>query len=197
MRTIRPVHPTPSPQRIAIGAKLRTTRRAQGLTIEQVAQATGLTKGFISRVERDETSPSVATLLMLCEVLSLPVGRLFEAPDREVVRLADAPLVNMGGVGVVERMLTPRAESRVQLLRSRLEPGASGGPDLYTINSETEVVHVLTGALRLHFVTEQVVLEAGDTLTFAGRDPHTWTNAADGPTDVVWIMSPAAWSGSS
>src|SRR5206468_12405119 len=149
---IRPVHPTPSQQRIAIGAKLRGTRRAQGLTIGHVAEATGLTKGFISRVERDETSPSVATLLMLCEVLSLPMGRLFEAPDREVVRLADAPRVNMGGVGVLERMVTSRGESRLQLLRSALEPGASGGPDLYTINSEVEVVHVLSGPPRLHFV---------------------------------------------
>jgi len=191
------VHPSPSQHRVAIGAKLRATRRAQGLTIGNVAEATGLTKGFISRVERDETSPSVATLLMLCEVLSLPIGRLFEAPDREVVRLADAPRVNLGGTGVVERLMSSRAESGVQLLRSHLDVGASGGPDLYTINCESEVVHVLSGALRLRFATEEVLLAAGDALTFAGRDPHTWVNAADGPTDVIWIMAPAAWSGSS
>lgn len=148
-------------------------------------------------MERDETSPSVATLLMLCEVLSMPVGRLFEAPERELVRLAEAPRVNMGGVGAIERMLSSRAESSVQLLRSSLDPGASGGPDLYTINCEAEVVHVIAGALRLRFVGEEVLLETGDTLTFAGRDPHTWTNAADGPTEVIWIMAPAAWSGSS
>ncbi|WP_297343039.1 helix-turn-helix domain-containing protein [Amnibacterium sp.] len=194
---MRAVLPTPSQQPLAIGAKLRATRRAQGFTIGHIAEATGLTKGFISRVERDETSPSVATLLMLCEVLSLPVGRLFETPEREVVRLADAPRINMGGAGVVERMLTPRREARLQLLRSTLEPAATGGPDLYTINCEVEVVHVLSGALRLRFVTEEIVLGAGDALTFAGRDPHTWTNGSDGPTDVVWIMSPAAWSGSS
>jgi hypothetical protein len=41
------------------------------------------------------------------------------------------------------------------------------------------------------------VLGAGDALTFGGRDPHSWTNESDGPTDVIWIMSPAAWSGSS
>ena len=47
---------------------------------------TGLTKGFLSRVERDMTSPSVASLITLCDVLSISVGSLFEAPDVQVVR---------------------------------------------------------------------------------------------------------------
>ena len=166
------------------------------MTIAHVADATGLTKGFISRVERDETSPSVATLLMLCEVLSLPVGRLFEAPERDVVRLADAPRINLGGVGVAERLVSARSEPRVQMIRSTLDPGASGGPDLYTMSSETEVVHVLQGALLLRFATEEVALQAGDSLTFAGRDPHSWTNVAEGRTELVWVLAPAAWSGS-
>lgn len=187
----------PSQAPVAIGAKLRATRRAQGLTIGHLAEATGLTKGFISRVERDETSPSVATLVMLCQALSLSMGRLFEAPDREVVRLADAPRINLGGAGATELLLTSRSESRMQLLRSTLEPGATGGPDLYTINSEAEAVHVLTGELRIRFAAEELLLAAGDTLTFAGRDPHTWTNGADEVTEVIWVMTPAAWSGSS
>ncbi|MDH2445376.1 cupin domain-containing protein [Amnibacterium sp. CER49] len=190
------VLPEPSQQRLAIGAKLRATRHAQGMTIAHVAEATGLTKGFISRVERDETSPSVVTLIMLCEVLSLPVGRLFEAPERAVVRLADAPRINLGGVGVVERLVSARSEPRVQVIRSTLEPGASGGPDLYTMSSEAEVVHVLSGAVRLRFATEEVALTAGDSLTFAGRDPHSWTNVAEGRTELVWVLAPAAWSGS-
>jgi transcriptional regulator with XRE-family HTH domain len=62
-------------QELRIGARLRDARQRQGLTIDQVAQSTGLTKGFISRIERDMTSPSVSTLVTVCAALSLPVSR--------------------------------------------------------------------------------------------------------------------------
>jgi Helix-turn-helix domain len=55
---MKAVLPEPSGAPIRLGARLRASRKAQGLTIQQVAAATNLTKGFVSRVERDETSPS-------------------------------------------------------------------------------------------------------------------------------------------
>lgn len=179
-----------------VGARLRATRRAQGLTIEQVADATHLTKGFISRVERDETSPSVATLITLCQVLSLSVGSLFAEADIDVITLAAAPLINMGGTGAIERLVTPRTEARVQVLRSTLEPGAGGGEKLYTINCDAEVVHVISGRLAVRFSDRTVDLAAGDTITFAGREPHTWQNPGDARAEVIWTLVPAAWSGS-
>lgn len=194
---MRPVHPSPSPDRIMLGSKLRSTRRAQGLTIEQVAEATGLTRGFISRIERDETSPSVASLLTLCQVLSLSVGSLFATPEMDVVHLDEAPFINMGGTGAVERLLTPRAQSKVQVLRSTIEPGADGGKQLYTVNCDIEVIHVLSGTLEVRFAGETVLLIGGDTLTFAGREPHSWTNPGTTESEVLWTLIPAAWSGSS
>jgi len=162
-----------------------------------VAAASGLSTGFISRVERDETSPSVSTLVTLCQVLSLKLGSLFEPPENEVVALADAPRINMGGVGAIEKLLTPRSEARVQLLRSVLEPGASGGEELYTINCDVEVLHVVRGSLRVRLVSGRVDLAEGDTMTFAGREPHSWDNESGGETELIWTIVPAAWSGSS
>ncbi|WP_440709346.1 helix-turn-helix domain-containing protein [Herbiconiux sp. YIM B11900] len=193
---MRAVRPTPSRDPLAIGAKLRATRLAQSLTIADVAAATGLNKGFISKIERDETSPSVSTLISVCEVLSLPVGSLFEAPKSQVVPLSEAPLINMGGNAVIERLVTPRSEAGVQVLRSTMEPGASGGAELYTINCDTEVVHVLSGRLDVRLAAAEHTLEAGDTLTLPGREPHTWNNFSEGTTEVLWVLVPAAWSGS-
>jgi transcriptional regulator with XRE-family HTH domain len=193
---MKPLHPAPSQSPLLIGAKLRSTRLGQGLTIAQVAEATALTKGFISRIERDETSPSVATLVTICQVLSLPIGSLFEPPDNEVIPLEDAPLINMGGINAVERLLTPRNESRVQVLRSILEPGASGGEDLYTINCDIEVLHILRGEIVLRFPRGDLSLRAGDTVTVAGREPHSWTNPTAETAEVIWTIVPAAWSGS-
>lgn len=193
---MRAVPPSPEVGPIPIGPKLRSTRMAQGLTIAQLGEATGLNKGFISRVERDETSPSVATLLALCQVLSLPIGSLFDPPEHELVHLADAPRINFGGSQVEERLLTPRSEARIQLLRSVLEPGATGGVDFYTIACEVEAIHVLSGGITLRFPQHDVELSARDTLTLEGRQPHTWINATRSRSEVLWAIVPAAWSGS-
>ncbi len=193
---MKALHPEPSAHPVRLGARLRACRQAQGLTIGQVADATNLTRGFVSRVERDETSPSVATLVTLCQVLSLPVGSLFEDAETEVIALAEAPHINMGGSGVLDRMVTPRGQTKVQLLRSRLDVGANGGADLYTINCEVEVIHVIEGEVAVRFTDRTQTLASGDTLTFSGREPHTWRNSGDRAAEVLWTFVPAPWSGS-
>ncbi len=189
-----PVSPTNA---LRIGSKLRAARTAHGYTLDQLAIATGLTKGFLSRVERDETSPSVATLITLCEVMSIEVGSLFSAPDVALVRRDEAPAINLGGTGVKEQLMTPRGQAKLQLVHSTVEPGGSGGDVLYTINCEVEVLYVLKGAVELHFRDRVQKLTAGDALTFQGGEPHTWANASDKkPAEVIWVLVPAPWSGS-
>lgn len=193
---MRPIHPTAGDEPVRIGARLRASRLAQGLTLEQLAQASGLTKGFISRVERDETMPSVPTLVQVCQTLSLPIGSLFEEPDLQLIALADAPLINMGGTGADERLVTPRSEERMQVLRSSLQPQASGGDSLYTINCDVESLHVLSGEVEMLFADRRISLVEGDTLTIPGRTPHTW-RTGDVGAEIAWVLVPAAWSGSS
>jgi transcriptional regulator with XRE-family HTH domain len=168
------------------------------MTIDQVAAVTGLTKGFISRVERDETSPSVATLVTLCQVLSIPVGSLFTEPEVQLVTRGDAPLINLGGTGVVEHLMTPRSKSHAQLIHSVIEPGGSGGRELYTINCKSETAYILKGMIDLHFADGSRRLRAGDALTFPGTEPHNWTNPDDKRgAEMIWVLVPAPWSGSS
>jgi transcriptional regulator with XRE-family HTH domain len=193
---MRPMPVEPTNQRAAIGSRLRAARHQQQFTIDQLAVATGLTKGFISRIERDMTSPSVATLVALCEVLSVSIGDLFAASEGEVVTVENSPRINLGGTDVNERLLTPRRESRVQVVRSVVSPGGSGGEKLYTVNSPVDTVHVLSGSLTVRFSDRSFSLAAGDTLTFDGREPHTWLGDAATETELIWVLAPAAWQGS-
>lgn len=180
-----------------VGPKLRAARTAQGFTLDQVAQATGLTRGYLSRVERDDASPSVTTLVALCEVLNVEVGTLFAAPEVALVRPEEAPVINMGGRKVRERLMTPRGQGRLQLIHSDVEPGGGSGSDLYTINCELEVLCVVDGSLLLRFGDHEQRLEKGDVLTFPGNQPHAWRNASeDVPLEVIWVLIPAPWSGS-
>ena len=59
----------------AVGSRLRSHRRRNHMTIDQLASAAGLTKGFVSRVERDITSPSVDSLVRMCQVLRIDVDK--------------------------------------------------------------------------------------------------------------------------
>lgn len=185
-----PVEPSNEP--VAIGSRIRAARHAQRLTIEQVAASTGLTKGFLSRVERDLTSPSVASLVTLCQVLSVSVGELFAQPETHVVRLADAPRISLGGQGIVERLLTARSERRLQVIRAVVEPRGKGEAELYSVDCEAEVLHVVSGRFVIVFSNERFELEAGDSVTFPGREPHSWVNPTDEEAVVIWTLVPAA-----
>lgn len=195
---MRPVPVSPTTNGHRVGARLRAARKANGFTLDQLATSAGLTKGFLSRVERDETSLSVASLITLCEVMSIEVGSLFSAPEVALVRRRSAPAINLGGSGVSERLMTPRGQSRVQLVHTSADPGATGGAELYTINCELEILYILKGAVDLVFSDRRQSLTSGDALTFPGGEPHTWVNtSATRTAEMVWILSPAPWSGSS
>jgi transcriptional regulator with XRE-family HTH domain len=175
-----------------IGAQLREARRRKGLTIEQLAQATGLTKGFLSQVERDLVSPSVGSLLRVCDSLGVGVGELFEPAAGPLVRAADRPPIAFGGAGVDEFQLTPAGERRLQVIQSDIAPGGGSGDDAYGLGSEAEFVHVLAGTLDIEVAGEAYRLAAGDSLTFDAGAARRWENASPvRPARVLWVLVPA------
>ena len=166
-----------APGQALIGRRLRALREARRLTVAQLAEAAGVSKGFLSRLERDLTSPSVSTLVTLCQVLGASPGDVLDAPEVTVVRLADAPAVSLGGEGIRERLITPRGSRDLQILRADIAPRGRG-----------EAVHVVTGRLELRTTEAVHLLEEGDTVTFPGREPHSWANPDDRPAVVLWTL---------
>ena len=78
-----------------IGATLRTVRRQRGLTLREVASASGVTESFLSQVERDLASPSIATLRRIGAALGRSIGSLLDGvpPQGQLVRVADRRVV--------------------------------------------------------------------------------------------------------
>ena len=179
-------------RQVPIGARLRAARLGKGLTLEAVATSAGITQGFVSRLERDQVSPSVATLVAICEAVGLRVGELFEAPPTQIVRAGHGSPINFGGRGATESLLTPGNQSQVEVIRSVIDPGGSAGLDLYVLETEIEFAYVLRGTLIIVIGEETFSLETGDAMTFRGRDPHTWRNAsAAEECEVLWMLAPA------
>lgn len=176
---------------VRIGAKLRAARKTRSLTLDQVAQAAGLTKGFVSRLERDDVSPSVASLVAVCEILGLRVGDLFDPPVTAVLRAGDGRLINFGGHGAAERLITPGTQTLLEVIHSVIEPGGGGGDELYVLDCDIECVYVLRGTIEVVLESGPELLSAGDAMTFPGSAPHTWRNPGAESCEVLWILAPA------
>lgn len=188
----------PSPIRRSeprFGARLRAARRERGLTIQQVADAAGISKGFVAQIERDEASPSVSTLLRICDAVGIAVGSLFETPRRDLVRVPDRPRIEFGGTGVTDWLLSPDPSDPLQVILSEVAPAGGGGEQPYTLAADREFVFVLSGSLRVVVGEEEHLLGAGDALTFSPREPHTWANGSVSEAAVaLWVLTPSPYA---
>ena len=169
-----------------VGARVRSLRRERGLTIEQLAVATGLTKGFISQLERDRTAPSLASIARICAALGVPLGQIFDdEPGPALVRKRDRP------AAAGHHLLSLRDERRFKAIESEVAPGAGAGDELASLPGEVEFVYVVEGSVELRIGEETHVLEEGDALTYPLSKPHTWRNASDTePLRVLWLSVP-------
>jgi transcriptional regulator with XRE-family HTH domain len=174
-----------------IGGRLRALRRDRGLTMAELAKATGLTSGFLSQLERDLTSVSLSSLARICSVLDVRFGDVLdEAPTGALIRRKDVR--SWTGLGThVDLLLSSRDERRFHLMESHIPPGAGAGEDLYTFPADVELVYVLSGSLELQSEGKLFRIDAGDTVTYSPRQPHTWRNPSEGEEAVVlWFSIP-------
>jgi transcriptional regulator with XRE-family HTH domain len=184
--------PAAGPDGVRIGAQLRAARQAARKTIAEVASEAGLTKGFVSKLERDLANVSVASLMRLCDALGVPIGSMFQAAKGEIVRQGEYPPIDFGGSGLREYLLTPSGEKRVQAILSDITPGGGSGNEPYSLPADVEFAFVLAGRLRIMVGDEQVTLDQGDAFTFPADAPHTFRSVqASGRTQVLWVVCPA------
>jgi len=176
-----------------IGSRLRAARRARGMTIAELASAADLSNGFISLLERDETNASVATLLRICELLGVRIGSLFEQPRTSLVRKRDREVVNFGGFGVEDVVLTPRWERSLEVIESTIEAGGRSGDEPHAFEADAELIYVLKGSLDLTMGDEVHRLRSSDALLIDPRDAHSWVNPSrTSDATVLWIITPAS-----
>ncbi|MEV5705283.1 XRE family transcriptional regulator [Actinoallomurus sp. NPDC052274] len=178
-----------------IGDRLRRVRRQRELTIERLAQETGLTKGFLSQVERDRANVSVASLLRICEVLGVRVGELFDEEETGLVPADRRPALHFGGTGVRDFLLTPRPNRSIQVLHSTVAPGGNSeedGDPPYRTRSDAQFIHVTRGSFEITLDGEVFLLRTGDSLTFTGREKKSWRNpSADEDAELLWMLTPS------
>jgi len=180
---------------LQLGIRIRALRQARHLTLRDVAERAGVTESFLSQVERDVTSPSIATVHRIARALDLSIAQLFaEEPETgRVVRREARRKVAYPGLKAVDEFLTTNMAGRLQVIVSTIEPGGGTGAEPYTHDSDEEVVVVLAGVLDLWVGDEHYVLREGDAITFPSRLPHWNANHGERPVTVLFCLTPPSF----
>ncbi len=177
-----------------LGRKIRDLRLRRGLTVQQLAEATGLSKGFVSQVENGRTSPSLATLQDFAKSLETSVAYLVVEEDLVpyVVRRGERPNMSVNGNSSRVEVLSAQPRRNLELLQAELPAGASMSDKRHFHHGE-EIVLCVEGRLRLSCGDHVVLLEAGDSCHFDGRVPHSIENAGDSSARLFIALTPAAF----
>ena len=167
-----------------IANHVRTRRLEIGLSVGQLAERTGISKGMLSKIENAQTSPSLSTLERLAGALDMPVTSLFRGLAEE----RDAVFVKAGSGPEIVRKGT-RSGHTYELLGSLRGPYKRVEPLLVSLIEQSEVfplfqhagieiLYMLSGVMEYGYGRQRYKMERGDTLQFEGDIPH-------GPTMLV------------
>lgn len=183
-----------------LGLQLRSLRKAKLLSLQQVAEAAGLSIGMVSQIERGLASPSIKSLRKLSDALDVPIAWFFHndagRPPAEldtIVRREDRRQLRLPMVGstadlMVVEMLTPDLSGDIELLLMTLEPGFNSGTAHQHRGEEAGLV--LAGSLELWLGDKHLLINQGDSFRFSSETPHRYASASDRTTQVVWALSP-------
>ena len=172
-----------------IGNKLKQLRILKGLTQEELADRAELSKGYISQLERDLTSPSIATLMDILQCLGTSIGEFFnEEPEEQVVFGKSDYFEKVDAEsGCSVTWIIPTAQkNRMEPILLTLEPGGSTCPD--TPHEGEEFGYILSGSVSIHLGGRVHRAKKGESFCYACDRQHFLTSKA-GAT-LIWVSAP-------
>lgn len=176
-----------------IGEKVKRLRLQRGLTQEELAARTELSKGFISQLERDITSPSIATLMDILEALGTDIAAFFnETQNEKVVYPAEDMFVKEADGGAATCWLVTSAQrNALEPILVTLPAGAGTEPD--DPHEGEEFGYVLQGAVWLQLGEQRFRVRRGDSFYFRPAAPHWLRNAGRTQARVLWVSTPPSF----
>jgi transcriptional regulator with XRE-family HTH domain len=170
--------------------KLKLLRLQANMTLEDLAQASDLTRSYVSKVERGASSPSIGAAMNLARALGVPVEELFGEPS-------DTDPVTITRLDKRALRLNAGAESRVvagtskghRMLAFVLRPSAERTRDHPMSHHDgEEILYVLKGRLELQLSGRTEILDAGDCAHFNSAVPHKVTSIGKVPAEALLVV---------
>ena len=180
---------SPAEGTLAPGQRFRRLRSRRGLSLAQVAKATGVSVGFLSALERGQMRSSVATLRRIARFYGTNILSLFETEgdNPHLVRPSERKILETTPDVRMELLAWGNTAMEPHLFR--VKPGGGSG-EPYSHEGE-EFLHVLRGDFEIWLnKTEHYRLKPGDSLYFESSTPHRWKNPGRKEAWVLWINTP-------
>lgn len=176
-----------------IGNRIRELRKTQGLTQEELADRAELTKGFISQLERDMTSPSIATLEDILQCLGTTLGEFFreEAEEEQIVFTRDDYFEKEDReYGNRITWIIPNAQKNtMEPIHLTLQKNGSTYPD--NPHEGEEFGYVLKGRVEIHIGRKVFHAKSGESFYYTADKPH-YLSSREGAS-LLWVTSPPSF----
>jgi transcriptional regulator with XRE-family HTH domain len=175
-----------------LGRRLRQLRSSRGLSLVEVADATGISPSFLSIVENGQSDITVSRLMRLVHWYGVSIADLLQAPDRSVVRVIRSDQrrsIELSDERIKILMLTPDGQHAMMPVLNVY--GEGGGMAESTQHDGEEFVYVLSGTIELGIGDEApIVLGPGDSAYYRAEAPHSFRNAGDGEACFLGVTTP-------
>lgn len=175
-----------------IGAKIKRLGVANNLTLEELANRSELTKGFLSQLERNLTSPSVSTLDDILEALGTNLAEFFNEKEEDQVVFGKNDYFINEQDGYQIAYIVPNAQKNdMEPIMVDLEPDSK----TYEIppHEGEEFGFVLAGKVQLVYGKKKYTIQKGETFYIKGNQPHYLVNNYKASAKVIWVSTPPSF----
>lgn len=177
-----------------IGDKLKQLRIKNGLTQEELADRLELSKGFISQIERDLTSPSIATLVDMLECLGTNIQDFFNESVEEKVVFSEEDIFIKEDKDLrnnIHWIVPTSQKNEMEPILLHLEK--EGSSIEHDPHEGEEFGYVLEGTILLHIGNKSYKVKKGETFYFKPTLTHYITNGGNKKASVLWVCTPPSF----
>ncbi len=177
-----------------IGAKIKELRLSLNLTQEELAARTELSKGFISQLERDLTSPSIASLMDILEALGTNLPNFFKETHEEKVVFSERDVFvkeDEEARSEIHWLVANAQKNAMEPILLSLKPGGKSYED--DPHEGEEFGHVLAGTITLKRGANKWKLKKGDSFYFRSNAAHSIENRGKTEARVIWVSTPPSF----
>lgn len=177
-----------------IGKRMKELRIQYGLTQQELADRSELTKGFISQLERNQNTPSVGTLLDIIQCLGTTPAEFFtdEEPEQIVFRPEDYfEKVDEEKKHMIEWVIPNAQKDAMEPVRLTLKPG--GTSPVHLPHEGEEFGYVLKGSVRVSYGGRAYTVRAGESFYFHSGKKHFLENTGSRDAVLIWISTPPSF----
>jgi transcriptional regulator with XRE-family HTH domain len=172
--------------------ELRHFRKKNHFSLEMLADASGVSRSMISKIERCETVPSTVILSKLAEALGVTFSQLMApAVEREIVHIPAArqPVLRDDESGFLRRCISPVLPGRgIDWVLNTLPPDAETGNFVAHRRGVEEYIYVLRGRMRVTIGDQRVTLNQGDSLYFQADADHSFLNLGKSQCEYFLVI---------